>query len=165
MILGAKDILRIAGLIEPISEPGKCGGTSYGISVAGYDLRLGRNFMTIREDGSYHLFEDRDCFILEPGCFVLAETIERLNIPNNLIGLLKDKSTNARNGVSVFNTVFEPGWHGVPTIEIVNHGPRPVVLTSGMGIAQILFQQVSCETEGYSGKYQDQVGVTAARHE
>ncbi len=168
MLLSGSDIRAREGMIVPFMERHKAHGTSAGLSVAGYDLRLGNVFMIPTEvvDGDYcfqHHVETSDAFVLAPGGFVLAQTIERLEIPNNLIGLLKDKSTWARRGISVFNTVFEPGWHGVPTLEIVNLGPWPVRLPIGCGISQMIFQQTSGETEGYAGKYQDQAGVTEAK--
>ncbi len=96
---------------------------------------------------------------------MLASTIERFKMPNNLVGIVHDKSTWARRGIAVQNTVIEPGWEGWLTLELTNHGPEPVLLKRGMGISQILFHLLDEPTEiPYEGKYQDQErGPVAAK--
>ena len=39
-------------------------------------------------------------------------SIEFFNMPKYLVGIVHDKSSLARQGLSVFNTVIEPGWKG-----------------------------------------------------
>ena len=56
--------------------------------------------------------------LIEPGQFLLAATVERFQMPNDLMGIVHDKSTWARRGLVVQNTVIEPGWHGYLTIEV-----------------------------------------------
>ena len=102
-------------------------------------------------------------FILRSGEFVLAHTLETFKIPDNVTGLIKDKSTYARLGVAVQNTVLEAGWYGQPTLDISNHSPRPVVLLVGWGVAQIQFYQGEPCNSPYVGKYQGQGGVTLPR--
>lgn len=153
---------------------------SYGLSSFGYDARLGNEFVTFPYfqkvfklkgdvfDPTIHNFrEGQDCFRhssdsydIDPGEFILAHTQETFNFPPNITGLVKDKSTYARCGLSVQNTVLEAGWSGQVTIEISNHGPETVRLHAGLGIAQILFVHNPKPAEKpYTGKYQDQKGV------
>ena len=67
-----------------------------------------------------------------------------------------DKSTWARRGLSVFNTVIEPDWRGFLTLELVYHGWKPLRIPAGAGIAQVIFHRTE-ETASYgNGKYQDQ---------
>lgn len=136
-------------------------GTSYGLSAAGYDLRLD-------VDAIGH-----SSIQLEPRCFLLASTIESFCMPDFLIGFVKDKSSLARRGVSVFNTVIESGWGpkepgglNTLTLEIVNHGREPVTLHHGQGIAQVVFQLLDRPTsqpygpdEKYSGQGRGPVGA------
>ena len=79
-------------------------------------------------------------------------------MPNNITGLVKDKSTYARLGIAVQNTVIEAGWEGYLTLEITNHSRFIVELQVGGGIAQIIFFKGSeCEKPyNKSGKYQGQ---------
>ena len=76
-------------------------------------------------------------------------------MPPNLVGIVHDKSTWARRGLSVFNTVIEPGWKGFLTLELVYHGVEPLHIPAGSGIAQVIFHRTSDHAE-YVGKYQNQ---------
>ena len=89
-------------------------GVSYGLSEAGYDIR-------IKQSVILHPFRR----------FVLASSIERFEMPDNLVGIVHDKSTWARRKVSVFNTVIEPDWRGFLTLEIVYHGWKPLRIPAG----------------------------------
>jgi dCTP deaminase len=60
--------------------------------------------------------------VISPGQFMLAATIERFQMPDDLMGIVHDKSTWARRGLVVQNTVIAPGWHGYLTLELTNHG-------------------------------------------
>jgi dCTP deaminase len=130
--------LRAIRPLEPFCEPGRAFGRSYGVSYAGYDVRL-----------------DQD-ILFGPKGFRLASTVERFSMPRNLLGVVHDKSTNIRLGIAVHNTVIEPGWSGFLTLEISNQSWRPIFLRKGMPIAQVIFHVVDQEVEGYTGKYHDQ---------
>ena len=114
-------------------------GVSYGLSEAGYDIR-------IKQSVTLHPFRR----------FVLASSIERFEMPDNLVGVVHDKSTWARRKVSVFNTVIEPDWRGFLTLEIVYHGWKPLRIPAGAGIAQVIFHELSDTASYGDGKYQDQ---------
>lgn len=64
-------------------------------------------------------------------------------MPENLVGIVHDKSTLARKGLSVFNTVIEPGWKGFLTLELVYHGSEDFHIPAGSGIAQVLFHELA----------------------
>lgn len=123
---------------------------SYGLSVAGYDVRLAEHI-----------------FLPVGGHMRLGSTLEKFNMPTNVIAFVKDKSTLARKGLAVQNTVIEPGWRGFLTLELTNHGGEDLFLSPGQPIAQIVFQFLDAFAETpYSGKYQDQqAGPQAARRE
>lgn len=76
-------------------------------------------------------------------------------MPYNLMAIVHDKSSWARRGLSVFNTVIEPGWSGWLTLELVYYGWRPLTIPAGSGIAQVIFHEL-CEEKQYVGRYQDQ---------
>lgn len=147
-------------IVSPFSERRVKNGMSYGLSVAGYDIRAAQDL------------------ILYPGDFVLASSMERFQMPNDVIGFVHDKSTWARRGIAVQNTVIEPGWSGYLTLEVTNHiKPRPfwkfwktdvpIVVQLGDPIAQIVFHYTVGPVENpYNGKYQDQgYGPQPARDE
>ena len=76
-------------------------------------------------------------------------------MPTNLVGVVHDKSTWARRGLSVFNTVVEPGWKGFLTLELVYHGEGDLRIPAGSAIAQVVFTETS-DRRAYNGKYQHQ---------
>lgn len=133
-------------------------GTSYGLSEAGYDLRIKQDVhfgpiyngvmgFAIGSKPRNHEWQE--------GRFVLASAIEEFDMPANLVGVVHDKSTWARKSLSVFNTVIEPGWKGFLTLELVYHGSEDLHIPAGSGIAQVLFHQ-TVHDAAYNGKYQDQ---------
>lgn len=135
------------------------GGTSYGLGEAGYDIRIKQEIRFVTKG----LPATREVRVLTNGAyddiyngrFALASAIEEFNMPNYLMGIVHDKSTWARRGLSVFNTVVEPGWKGFLTLELVYHGEGELIIPAGSGIAQVMFHEVK-EPAAYHGKYQFQ---------
>lgn len=186
MYLADHQITRLVKLDKLIDEndfiPQKTGNPSYGLSSFGYDARLGKEFVVFRSrpsilgqpvfdpsseslnEGIDYARVESSYFDIQPGEFILAHTQETFNFPPNITGLVKDKSTYARLGIALQNTVLEAGWSGQITIEISNHGSRTIRLHAGMGIAQILFvYNPKPADKPYNGKYQNQKGVVLPR--
>jgi len=113
-------------------------GVSYGLAEVGYDVR-------IKQSITLHPFRR----------FALASTIERFTIPENLVAVIHDKSTNIRRGLMVGNSVAEPGWQGWLTLELFYFGWKPLHIKAGTGIAQAIFHQLASPAR-YVGRYQDQ---------
>ena len=130
------------GIIEPHVSRGVFNGLSYGESLAGYDIRIKEGFDTAR-------YNNR-----RKHPFLLGSSVEHFKMPNDVVGLVKDKSTWARQGLSVFNTVIEPGWEGHLTLELF-FANGAVDIAPGSPIAQVLFFRTG-HTTGYDGKYQNQ---------
>lgn len=167
-------------MISPVSDKlSDLGVVSYGVSSYGYDARLGdvfkvyrsaSMFMTSVLDPTEVSNDDVDTvvasngFVIPPKGFVLAKTMEYFRIPPRVTALVKDKSTYARCGIHVQNTVLEAGWEGEVTLEISNYLNRPVLLRPGQGIVQILFHTAKDDCSitygARGGKYMGQTGVT-----
>lgn len=142
-------------------------GVSYGLSEAGYDIQIKqeikftKNWFGKRKSIIQEFVEwTPDYYILgeckpTKGWFTLASSVEYFHMPDNLVGIVHDKSTWARHGLSVFNTVIEPGWKGYLTLELVYHGTKELIIPAGSGIAQVIFHQIS-EPNAYTGRYQNQ---------
>jgi len=159
VILSDGDILKeiAAGRIK--IDPSPDFATQLGsVSV---DFRLGHTFMVF-EHSRHSYIDPRDPksigdamrtiyvdegerFIMQPGDFALASTIESLELPNDLLGRLEGRSSIARLGITVHSTaaVFEPGWIGTATMELSNLGRMPVALYPGMRICAFSFETVS----------------------
>jgi dCTP deaminase len=126
-------------IISPFTQKGVFNGMSYGLSSAGYDIRVKQDIMLL------------------PDKFTLASAIEHFCFPDDVLGVVHDKSSLARRGLSVFNTVIEPGWTGYLTLELRNQGQEIIHLPAGSPVAQIIFHRLEAPTFlPYRGKYQDQ---------
>lgn len=149
-------------IITPFNPRTVIDGMSYGLSSCGYDVRMDDACMAPGHPPE--LFNKRPLF---PGEFIMLSTIERFRMPDNLMAVVHDKSTWARRGLAVQNTVIEPGWEGYLTLEVTNHSRDIVTIEPGWPIAQIVFHQLAGPVKTpYAGKYQDQpMGPVAARLE
>ena len=80
-------------------------------------------------------------FVLHPGEFVLAATVERLALPDDIVARLEGKSSLGRLGLLIHSTAgyIDPGWEGTITLELSNVANLPIVLTPGMAIGQVSF--------------------------
>jgi dCTP deaminase len=89
--------------------------------------------------------DEDEPFIMQPGDFALASTVEVLELPDDLLGRLEGRSSIARLGITVHSTaaVFEPGWVGTATMELSNLGRMAVALYPGMRICAFSFETVS----------------------
>lgn len=152
MIYNGKDLLNAAPIIDMVtSKMQQDHGVSYGLGEAGYDIRL-KQTLVFNPAKNIILIDQKKSI---RGRFVLGSAMEVFQMPENLVGIVHDKSTWARKGLSVFNTVIEPGFKGGLTLELVYHGDELLYLPAGTGIAQVVFTQCS-RPVAYSGKYQDQ---------
>ena len=166
--------------IEPLLDAG------VQIQPASIDLRLGRDFQTFNftqqalidpmDPTSFahsttlvHLGEN-ESFIVHPGEFVLATTLERVEIPIDLVARLEGRSSIGRLGIVIHSTAgyIDPGFQGTITLEISNLGKLAVRIYPGMRICQIAFEQMSSPvSENYgirqSAKYQGQETTTVSR--
>lgn len=152
MILSAQSILQrctATNMIEPFCERGIFRGRSFGLSSAGYDIRV---------DKFKYYTSLRTEITMRNGDFILASSIERIKMPDDLIAIVHDKSSWAREGLAIQNTVLEPGWEGYITLELSYHRPLgEIELKYGDPIAQLVFHKLDQPTiYPYKGKYQNQ---------
>ncbi len=138
-------------LTEKVRDPKLPG--SYGLGEMGYDIRLRQDIRFLINEEGPAIQVGHGSWI--KGRFCLANSVEEFQVPPDLGAIGHDKSTFARLGVQVFNTVIEPAWRGFLTIELVFNGEEPVFLPAGSGIMQVIFHQLT-DPAHYEGKYQDQ---------
>ena len=163
MVINGFDLLSLAPIKDMESTKQNRFGVSYGLGEAGYDIRIKQqvNFSSVRGKPIVlvtevnHQHETVGATTQNGGRFTLASAIEEFQMPEHLMGIVHDKSTWARKGLSVFNTVIEPGFHGGLTLELVYHGEETLVIPAGSGIAQVVFHRTSMDAY-YNGKYQHQ---------
>ncbi|QEG09257.1 dCTP deaminase [Stenotrophomonas phage Pokken] len=156
MIINGHALLSAAPIVDMVPHKITNGDVSYGLGEAGYDIRIKQKvrFYRCNVTGIPKVEVD-DSWYDNVGTFTLASAIEEFQMPSHLVGIVHDKSTWARRGLSVFNTVIEPGWKGFLTLELVYHGWDELVIPAGSGIAQVVFHETACNAR-YNGKYQNQ---------
>lgn len=173
MIINGDSLFAAAPIKDMFREKKSNGDVSYGMSEAGYDIRIKQDIVFKPSSGL--VLPDKDGnFRVEPsfasrkwvengekfgeffeGNFITASAIEEFQMPTNLVGKVHDKSTWARRKLSVFNTIIESGWNGFLTLELVYHGTEELKIPAGSGIAQVVFHTTS-DDMAYKGKYQNQ---------
>lgn len=179
----AKGDLQIAPLADEALQ----------IQPASVDLRLGSRFLLFRsfesrqgvsehaahidpkdKEDLEHLMDgvtvEGGHFMLHPQQFVLASTIERVSIPNNIVARLEGRSSLGRLGLVVHATAgyIDPGFEGTITLELSNICIHPIKLYPGMRIAQLSLHELSSPAErpygaGRGSKYGGQDGPEASR--
>ena len=152
MIVNGSALLQAAPIKDMASQKQRSHGVSWGLSEAGYDIRIKQEVVFKPMTMGPEIWIDGQP---EYGRFCLASAIEEFDMPADLVGVVHDKSTWARQGLSVFNTVIEPGWKGFLTLELVFHGNKDVVIPAGAGIAQVIFTSLAHDAY-YEGKYNGQ---------
>jgi len=92
---------------------------------------------------------------IESGQYVLATTMERVNIPDFLVGIIRPRSTLYRSGIILSSGQVNPGYIGELTFGFYNASPYTFSLEMGARIAHILFGCVEGEAVSYRGQWQD----------
>jgi deoxycytidine triphosphate deaminase len=171
-------------IVPFIPDKIKHNGKSYGLSGASYDVRIEEDLILGPNPGVLlaQMMVDPRCVnyssvqILDlwrerlsnyPPFKALAHTMEDFFMPHNVVGYVCDKSTYARVFVSAFNTLFDPGFKGNGTLELVNLGDEVVEYQAGDPVCQFAFHWLDKKTKRpYDGKYQHQTHKAhAARYE
>ena len=83
-------------------------------------------------------------FVLHPGEFALASTLEFVRLPRRIAGRLEGRSSLGRLGIEIHSTAgfVDPGFSGNLTLELSNVGKVPVELMPGLRVAQMCFFHV-----------------------
>jgi dCTP deaminase len=157
----------------------------HALQPASVDLRLDRVFRVFRQTDRPHIDVREPCddlteaveiaddqpFLIRPGEFVLAGTLESITLPDDLVARLDGRSSLGRLGLLVHATAgyVDPGWSGRLTLELSNATRLPIAVYHGMKICQVSFLRLSTAAERPYGspelgsKYQGQQGPTPSR--
>jgi dUTP pyrophosphatase len=90
---------------------------------------------------------------LIPGPYLITYN-EVVHLPKNVMALAAHRSSLLRCGVTVGTAVWDAGYEGRSQSLLVVHNPLGFRLQKNARIIQLVFFQLSQETEGYKGKYQ-----------
>lgn len=155
-LLSDRDIKRLIEKGDLKIEP----FDSEQIRQAGVDLTLSDEWFFIKEDlkepvdlNDFAIHKHTNSVraqkvVLEPGKMCLALTRERVHMPNNLIGIMEGRSRFARAGLTVHITsnIIQPGSKNRQILEMVNLGPKALLITSGTRITHIFFLRMTSPT-------------------
>lgn len=163
MVLSDGDIKKAlkSGLIKITPSP----DLETQLGSCSIDLRLGNEFRVFEHSRYAYidpfkkeiseeitkkmLIKKSEAFIIQPGDFVLAKTVEYLEVPDNLTGRLEGRSSIGRLGVVIHSTAahIECGFRGSIVLELANMGKMPVALYPNMRICSVSFEQLSSPAE------------------
>jgi dCTP deaminase len=178
MILSDRDIKQALADGKIAVEPRD--GLERRIGPDGIDFRLGHTFLVFERNKQGYIdlrrpdtlkgttrqidIKTGEPFIIHPHELVLATTLERLSLSDDLLGRLEGRSSLGRLGIIVHSTasVFHPGWDGTATMELGNLGVMPIALYPRMRICSFTFERMTSPVEQPYGtatsKYQGQTG-------
>ena len=152
-------------IVTPLVEPQEQFGPS------SLDVRLGTEFQVLKRTSITHLdplanaetmqpnmalikVQPGQAFVLHPGEFALASTLEYLRIPLDLACRLEGRSTWGRLGLQVHATAgfVDPGFCGALTFELSNLSTVPIPLYPGARIGQLCFFESQMTQLSYPNK-------------
>ena len=106
MIINQHELLEWAPIKNMARTKQKSNGVSWGLSEAGYDIRIKQDVIfkpAANTVATKWINNGKQFGIWDHGRFTLASAIEEFDMPDCLVGIVHDKSTWARKGLSVFN--------------------------------------------------------------
>lgn len=169
MILGIKKLRELVKEINLVEN--LCERELNNPEGAGFDLRLGEvheldgdGFLGVEERSTPNVVskgkyapdkkENENYFIFEAGKYYLIKTIEKVNLPVTLSGIIFPRTTMFRSGLGLFNGIVQPGYCGELTFGVCNLGANPIKISFGARIVHITFHEILGEGNQYRGQWQ-----------
>lgn len=176
MVLGVKKLLELVkeiNLVENLSER-----ELKNPEGAGFDIRIGelyevkgKGFLGIEERETPRIKliakynpKKKKKVSLEPLTYYLMKTIEKLNLPENLLALFTPRSTLYRSGLYIFGGQTAPGYQGELTTGIYNFRDEKFELEMGARVIHIMFFKIKGKSSLYRGQWQ-QGRITTKKRE
>lgn len=141
--------------------------TKESIQPASVDCRLGNHFLIV-EGKKERLIDlnssikyrevESDKIIILPHSFMLATTLEWVELPNNITAFVEGRSSIGRMGLFIQNAGWiDPGFKGRITLELYNANSTAIQVKAGRRICQLVFCKMDNPAKNpYHGKYQGQ---------
>jgi dUTP pyrophosphatase len=98
-------------------------------------------------------FDSTGSIALAPGSYMITYN-EIVHLPKNLMALGRPRSSLLRCGVNVGTAVWDAGYSGRSQSLLVVYNPRGFSLQKNARITQLVFFELTGESEGYQGIYQ-----------
>ncbi len=168
MILGIKKLHELVAqnnLVENL-----CDREMNNPEGAGFDLRLaevyeleGAGFLGIenrdtpkatllaKDDPSKS--EEENFYVFKSGEYYLIKTMEKVNMPTTLSGIILPRTTLFRSGLVLANGIVQPGYSGELTFGLANMGKSNIKIAFGARVVHITFHEVLGEGNQYRGQW------------
>ncbi|MFQ6136125.1 MAG: dCTP deaminase [Candidatus Hydrothermarchaeales archaeon] len=130
------------------------------VQGAGIDVRIDRLYSLasgakiLEKDVALPEIKEVEDFVLRPKSFYLLKTLEKVNMPSDLVAFMFPRSSLFRCGVSLRTAVIDPGYRGELTVGIYNENDYEVKIERHARFAQVVFAKVEGLTKLYKGRYQ-----------
>ena len=115
-----------------------------------------------QQPASYDLRSAGDS-LLPKGTCTLVPTLEWVEIPMDLAGTLRCRSSFGRRGVLLGAGFVDPGFRGQLTLCLTNLGSDDIILKKNDRVVQMILHEVREGSQIYSGRYQDSRGAVEAK--
>jgi dUTP pyrophosphatase len=100
-------------------------------------------------------FDGQGFIDLAPEAYMITYN-EIVHLPNNVMALARPRSSLLRCGVNIGTAVWDAGYSGRSQSLLVVHNSRGFRLQKDARVAQLVFFELTSETEGYRGVYQNE---------
>ena len=104
------------------------------VGAVSYDLTVRNIYVENTKKISYDL---------EPGKTIFIGTEETLTIPENMIGIVKERNSIMREGLVVNGPCYQPGHKTRCFLRVINISEDIIKIEKGKKIAQIMFDTLS----------------------
>ena len=115
-----------------------------------------------QQPASYDLRAAGD-MLLPRGTCTLVPTLEWVELPMNLAGTLRCRSSFGRRGVLLGAGFVDPGFRGQLTLCLTNLGSDDLIVQKNDRVVQMILHEVREGNQNYSGRYQDSMGAMEAK--
>lgn len=136
-----REMVQSKKIIEPFKEEQ--------LGVISYDLTI-KNIVTSEK-------KEQEKYSLEPGEVIFIASEEVIDLPKDLLGIVHNKNSRIRQGLTVESPIYQPGHHTRVFFRIQNISSYKIVLEKGDSVAQISFSKTAEISEKpYRGSFSNE---------
>jgi dCTP deaminase len=101
--------------------------------------------------------------MLKHGMCTLVSSLEWIELPRDIAGTLRCRSSFGRRGILLGGGFVDPGFRGQLTLCLVNSGTGDIEVKKNERVVQMVLHEVRGGDQLYKGRYQDSNGAVEAR--
>jgi dUTP pyrophosphatase len=163
-VLSSKDIRRLLMLKPPLIEGWinlEEQVQANGIDLTIRDIAEIKSAGTIAQNNNQRVladlsplsFDNKGFLNLATGVYMVTYN-EIVHLPKSIMALGRPRSSLLRCGVNVGTAVWDAGYEGRSQSLLVVHNPNGFRVQQNARITQLIFMELTGESEGYKGVYQ-----------